>query len=392
MGYEAVTIAVVAGEASGDVLGAGVIHALRQYYPRAEFVGIGGEFMRQAGCLELFSIDQLSVMGIVEVIKKLPTILKIRRSILAFFKKNPPDVYIGIDAPDFNLPIEKRLKKQGVLTVHYCSPTVWAWRENRIHTIAKSVNLMLTLFPFEAAFYEKHHVPVRFVGHPLADILNADTPPSQLRSEYALPQKAVIVALMPGSRKGEIDKIAPAFIKAAKLCYQKRSDLIFVAPMINAVRAKQFHALVMKYAPHLPIKIFVGCSHEMIIAADFVLLASGTATLETLLLNRPMVVCYKVPWVNYLIGKCLIKIDRFALPNLLAQAHLVPELIQKECQPQSIAQVVLEQLTQLPMPQELAQNYQRIRQGLTRNANQHAAQAIGQLLDLKLHGNQTIEV
>lgn len=392
MGYDPVTIAIVAAEASGDALGAGLIHALRQYYPQAEFVGVCGELMREAGCRELFSIEQLSVMGIVEVIKKLPTILKIRRSLLSFFKKNPPDLYIGLDAPDFNLPIERRLKKQGVLTVHYCSPTVWAWRENRIHSIAKSVNLMLTMFPFEAAFYEKHNVPVRFVGHPLADMLNPDINPSQLRSEYALPQKATIVALMPGSRKGEIDKIAPAFIKAANLCYHKRSDLIFVAPMINAARAKQFHSYLIKYAPHLPIKIFVGCAHEMIVAADFVLLASGTATLETLLLNRPMVVCYRVPWINYLIGKCLIKIDRFALPNLLAQAHLVPELIQKDCQAKRIAQVLLEQLHQLPMSQELAESFQMIRHGLARDANHHAAQAISQLLDLKLHGNQTIEV
>lgn len=379
-------IGIVAAEASGDLLGAALIQALKQYYPQAEFIGIAGDAMCEAGCKTLYPITTLSVMGIWEVLKKLPTILKIRRHVKRFFLKNPPDVYIGIDAPDFNLSIERGLKAANIPVVHYTSPTVWAWREKRLHTIAKAVDLMLTLFPFEAAFYERHAIPVRFVGHPLADRLSSDIPAmSKVRQSCDLPQNAPILAILPGSRQGELHHIGPAFIQAAKKCLTKMPDMLFIAPMANQKRAVQFHQLLKQYAPDLPIKVLVNQTSEAMIAADVVLVASGTATLEALLLNKPMVVGYKMPWLNYWIGKRLIKIDRFSLPNLLSEAHLVPEFIQKACSPQNLAKAILTHFAHLPCDEKLLIQYEKIRQGLTRKASEHAAKAVAQLVEVRKH-------
>jgi len=385
-------IAIIAAEASGDMLGASLITALKKYYPNAEFIGIAGEAMHAAGCETLVPVNQLSVMGIVEVLKKLPRLLKIRKHIIQYFFENPPDIYIGIDAPDFNLPIEKQLKKRGVLTVHYNSPTIWAWREKRVHNIAKSVNLMLALFPFEAAIYEKYNIPVRFIGHPLADEINHAYDVNQLRYQFGLPQKAPIVALMPGSRKGELTQIAPVFLKAAKLLMLKHPDVSFIAPMVNEQRAKQFTQYLEKYAKHLPVKIILSQSREAMAVSDIVLLASGTATLEALLLNKPMIVAYKVPFINYVIGKLLIKIDKFALPNLLAKEYIVPEFIQQNCTPENLANAANTQLNHLPISDVMLSRYQKIRQGLQRDASEHAALAIGQLLELKFNKHETIKV
>jgi lipid-A-disaccharide synthase len=379
-------IGIVAAEASGDLLGAGLIHALKQYYPDAEFVGIGGDAMQKAGCRTLYPITELSVMGILEVLKKLPSLLRIRYQTKQFFLKNRPDVYIGIDAPDFNLPIERALKTAGIPVVHYTSPTVWAWREKRLHTIAKSVNVMLTLFPFEAAFYERYGIPVRFVGHPLADKLPPLSLQSELRQQYGFPQNAPIVSILPGSRQGELSQIAPVFLQAAKRCLLKKPEMLFIAPMANKKRAIQFQHLLKHHAPDLPVKIVIQASEEAMILSDVVLVASGTATLEALLLNKPMVVGYKVPWLNYCIGKQLIKIDQFALPNLLAAAHLVPEFIQGDCEPVRLSQAILTQFEDLPLSSTLQTAYEHIRKGLTRDANQHAAKAVVQLLTLRASG------
>lgn len=387
-----VKVAIVAAEASGDNLGASLIASLKNHYPNAQFVGIAGDAMQATGCTSLFPIHQLSVMGIVEVAKQLPKILKIRKTLIKYFTENPPDIYIGIDAPDFNLPIEKILKKQGVLTVHYNSPTVWAWREKRIHQIGKSINLMLALFPFEAAIYEKHNIPVRFIGHPLADEIQNNIDIGQLRYSLGLPQKAPLITLMPGSRKGELSKIAPVFIQAATRILKKQPNANFIAPMVSEQRAKQFKQYLRQYASHLPIKVTLKNSRQAMAASDIVLLASGTATLEALLLNKPMVVAYKVPFINYLIGKLLIKIDKFALPNLLAKEYIVPEFIQKQCTPDNLAKAVLEQLNSLPMNDVMALRYQKIRQGLQRDASEHAAQAISQLLELKFNQHETIKI
>jgi len=383
-----VRVAIIAAETSGDLLGAGLIYALRRYYPQAEFIGVAGENMLNAGCKSLISIEQLSVMGIIEVAKRLPKLLKIRCFIRDYFIQNPPDVYIGIDAPDFNLPIEKALKAKGITTVHYVSPTVWAWREKRINAIAKSVNMMLALFPFEAAFYEKHQVPVRFVGHPLADSLSCAYDTESLRKQFLLPQKAAIITLMPGSRKGELTHIAPTFIKAAQQCLSKKPDLMFLAPMVNATCKKQFEACLNQYAPNLPIKVIIGQSRDAIAVSDVVLLASGTATLETLLLGKPMVVGYKVPFINYCIGKWLIKLDKFALPNLLASRNIVPEFIQKDCHEDNLSQAILKQLENLPLAYDTQQQYEKIHNGLQRNANEQAAVAICKLLEAQDNGDR----
>lgn len=387
-----VKIAIVAAEASGDNLGASLIISLKKKYPNAEFIGIAGDAMQACGCKSLFPINNLSVMGILEVAKRLPTLLNIRKTLIKYFTQNPPDIYVGIDAPDFNLPIEKTLKKQGVLTVHYNSPTIWAWREGRIHSIAKSINLMLTLFPFEAAIYETHNVPVRFIGHPLADEIHNDLDKKQLRYHFGLPQKAPLITLMPGSRKGELAKMAPIFIQAAKLILKKQPNANFIVPMVNEQRIKQFAQDLKQHAPHLPVQITLKKSREAMAASDIVLLASGTATLEALLLNKPMVVAYKVPVINYLVGKLLIKIDKFSLPNLLAEEYIVPEFIQQQCTPKNLASAVLEQLNNLPMNEVMALRYQKIRQGLQRDASEHAAQAISQLLELELDKHKAIKI
>ncbi|MAZ39282.1 MAG: lipid-A-disaccharide synthase [Legionellales bacterium] len=391
MAKKPLCIAIVAAEDSGDILGADLIMALRQYYPDAKFIGVAGSRMLSVGCESLIPLSKLSVMGIIEVLKQLRQLLKLRNTICDFFIKNPPDVYIGIDAPDFNLPIEKKLKSQGIPTVHYVSPTIWAWREKRIHKIAKSVDMMLTVFPFEAAFYEKYGIPVRFVGHPLADKLLPSNDVSALRKKLSLPQKALVIALLSGSRKSELTHIAPSFIQAAQQSLLEKPDLIFITAAPNQQRADQFRHLLNKYAPNLSVTIYIDQSRDVIAAADLVLLASGTATLETLLLGKPMIVGYKVPWLNYIIGKILIKIDKFALPNILASEHIVPEFIQTCCTADNLKNTLLEQLANLPMSEMLDIKYEKIREGLKRNASEHAAYTVSQIIDAHQHA-QKIEI
>jgi len=343
MNEKKLTIGVVAGELSGDILGAGLIQALKQHYPHAEFVGIAGPKMQQAGCRTLFDMEELAVMGLVEVLGRLPRLLKIRKQLVQYFIDNPPDVYIGIDAPDFNLRVEKPLKKAGIKTVQYVSPSVWAWRQKRIFTIAEATNLVLSLLPFEKAFYDKHDVPCTFVGHTLADEIPLEMDSNEARATLGLEADDLVLALLPGSRGSEVGLLSCTYIQTAKLLKEKLPKLKIVVPLVNDKRKTQFEAVLADVAPNLRPILLEGQSSEAMLAANAVLLASGTATLEAMLYKKPMVVGYKFKPSSYWIFKNFFtfNIKYFSLPNLLADAPLVPEFLQQECNADALVDALL---------------------------------------------------
>lgn len=331
-------IALVAGEASGDILGSGLMQALRDRHPDAEFIGVGGPRMEALGLRSMFPMERLSVMGLVEVLGRLPELLRRRRQLIADLVEARPDVFIGIDAPDFNLTVELRLRRAGIRTVHYVSPSVWAWRQKRVLKIRDGCDLMLTLFPFEAQFYAEHQVPVRFVGHPLADAIPLQADRTQARRGLGLPEEGGVVALMPGSRGGEVSRLGPLFLDAAERLRTLRPGVHFVMPCANAERRAQLEQLLVNR--DLPLTLLDGRSHEALAACDAVLIASGTATLEALLFKRPMVVAYRVAGLTYRILKRLVKSPYVSLPNLLAERLLVPELLQDAATPDALAQTL----------------------------------------------------
>ncbi len=371
---------MVCGEASGDLLGAGLIHALREKFPHAHFEGIAGPAMLSAGCHTLYDAERLAVMGFVEPLKRLPELLTIRSGIVSHFLTTPPDIFIGIDAPDFNLAVEAKLKAQGIPTVHYVSPSVWAWRQYRVKKIARAVDLMLTLFPFEAAFFEAHHVPVKFVGHPLADMLPLEPDTAAARRELNLPTDKKIVALLPGSRMGEVTLLAEPFLDCAAWCYAQHPDLHFVMPLATAKTGAFVEALRARRYPQLPVTLFEGQSRRVMAAADVVLLASGTATLEAMLLKKPMVVGYKVSTLTYWLAKALVNIPYFSLPNLLAGERLVAEFIQDELQVEPMGRALLGLLVDTTQQHALHEQFTLIHHRLRQSASHTAAQAISGLL------------
>lgn len=372
-------IGIVVGEASGDILGAGLMAALRRRYPDAVFEGIGGERMLAAGFHSFFPQDRLAVMGLVEPLKRLPELLRIRKHLIRHFSDNPPDVFIGIDSPDFNLTIEEKLKARGIKTVHYVSPSVWAWRQKRIIKIARAVDLMLTLLPFEASFYEQHGVPVCFVGHPLADEIPLQTDQAQARQQLNLPEQARIMALMPGSRGGEVKLLGPLFWQAAQWCLQRDAGLQFVVPAASPQRRQQIEAQLALLGP-LPLTLVDGQSHTVMAAADCVLMASGTTTLEAMLLKRPMVVAYKFSGLSYAILSRLVKSPYFSLPNLLADTMLVPEILQDEVTAASLGQAMLRYFQEPQLSRDLQQQFTDIHQRIRCDASERAVAAIVELI------------
>lgn len=367
-------IGIVAGEPSGDILGAGLIEAIKQRCPGVVFEGIAGPLMIDKGATSQVPMERLSVMGLVEVLGRILELMRIRRRLVGGFLNDPPDLFIGIDAPDFTLPVERKLKEAGIPTAHYVSPSVWAWRQKRIFKIAKSIDHMLCLLPFEAEFYRKHKVPVSFVGHPLADQIpmytNSELARKTLSVEVAADQK--LVAILPGSRQGEVKMLAPLFLQAAKLC-AARENFKFVIPCINQNRYEQVENLCKELAPDLDIQLILGKSREVMASADSVLIASGTATLEALLLKKPMVVAYKVSSLTYMIAARLVKIPYLSLPNLLAGKELVPELIQDDVTPEKLAEALMQSFQR---GNELLEEYQRIHRMLSRDASNVAADAV----------------
>ena len=375
-----IRVGIVAGEVSGDILGAGLIQSIRKRYPNAIFEGVGGVLMIEEGFKSFVPMERLSVMGLVEVLGRVFELVGIRRRIKRYFLKHRPDIFIGIDAPDFNLGLELSLRKKGIKTGHYVSPSVWAWRQRRVFKIARAVDLMLTLFPFEAKFYKAHQVAVRFVGHPLADLIPITPDKKRARKSLDLTESAPIVALLPGSRAGEISYIGKSFIETAKWLHQKNSNLQFVLPYVNDQRREQIESIISEYGANLPIKLINGKSREVMAACDVVILASGTATLEAMLLKRPMVVAYRVSSITHYLMKRLLKVPYISLPNLLANKELVPELIQDQAQPELIGQKVLDRLNTHEGVQT-KDSFTDLHLQLKLNASEQAADAISELIE-----------
>ena len=381
----ALRIGIVAGESSGDILGADLMRAIRARYPDARFEGIGGPLMQAQEFASHFPMDRLSVMGFVEPLKRLPELLRIRKHIKQYFTANPPDLFLGIDSPDFTLNIERALRDRGILTAHYVSPSVWAWRQGRVKDIARAVDRMLTLLPFEADFYLQHNVPVTFVGHPLADQFAIDD--SELEAQYREARKTlgldegdVVVTLMPGSRGGEVKLLAQPFIETARWCLHQRPDLKFLIPAANDQRFRQLQEAIGEYGKGLPIKLLEGQSKAAMSAANVVLMASGTTTLEALLLRKPMVVAYRLAPFTYMIASRMVKTPFFSLPNLLAGEALVPEVLQDEVRPEMLGPLVLERL-QEQTRQQLQQRFKAIHQQLRLNASERAADVLIKMIE-----------
>jgi lipid-A-disaccharide synthase len=369
-------VGIVAGEASGDNIGAGLIEAIRAQVPDAVFEGIGGPRMTQAGCYSLYPIERLSVMGLVEVVRHLPELLSIRRDLRRHFLATPPDIFIGIDAPDFNLVLEKHLKRSGIRTLHYVSPSVWAWRSYRVRKIAASVDCMLTLFPFEEQFYRQRQVPVRCVGHPMADLIADDVDRGEARAHLGIRHRGPLVAILPGSRVSEVKRLAKPFLQAAAWCYERRIDMRFVVPLANQACRDVFETQLAQTASRLPVTLLDGNSLEAMAAADAVILASGTATLECMLLKRPMVVAYRLAPMTYQLARLLVKSRYISLPNLLAGRSLVRELVQHEVTTETLGREVLALIENPGRAQEMATVFAQIHQDLRRDANRLAADIV----------------
>ncbi|GLZ87057.1 lipid-A-disaccharide synthase [Metapseudomonas resinovorans] len=368
-------IALVAGEASGDILGSTLMHALKARHPDAQFIGVGGPRMQAEGLESYFPMERLAVMGLVEVLGRLPELLARRRRLIQTLIDERPDVFIGIDAPDFTLGVELKLRRAGIKTVHYVSPSVWAWRQKRVLKIREGCDLMLTLFPFEARFYEEKGVPVRFVGHPLADAIPLEADRAAARMALDLPEDSPVVALLPGSRGGEVGKLGALFLDAAERLRSIRPGICFVLPCASPERRVQIEAMLA--GRDLPLKLLDGRSHEALAACDAVLIASGTATLEALLYKRPMVVAYKVAPLTYRILKRLVKSPYVSLPNLLAQRLLVPELLQDAATPEALAQAISPLLDDGEVQ---THGFDVIHRALRQDASREAADAILQLI------------
>jgi len=375
------TFAIIAGEASGDILGAGLIRSLRTRYPNARFVGIGGDEMIAEGFHSLVPMERLSIMGLVEVLGRIRELFSIRSRLLSYFFATPPDVVIGIDSPDFTLAIERRCREAGIPSVHYVSPSVWAWRQKRIFKIAKSVDLMLTLLPFEARFYEEHRVPVAFVGHPLADRIPLVPETGKARQELGLDENVPLLAILPGSRAGEVERLGTLFLEAARWIQARRPDVQLVIPCVNREREKQVRDLIEALKVKLQVTIVRGRSREVMAASDVVLLASGTATLEAMLLKKPMVVGYRLSNLSYTLISRLVKVPHVSLPNLLARQPLVPELLQDDATPESLGSAVLERLENQQERDRLVEAFTDLHLTLRQDADEKAAQAISRLIE-----------
>lgn len=332
-------IGVLAGEASGDILGSRVIAALKANYGEVIVEGIGGPLMEAQGLDSMFPMERLSVMGFVEPLKRLPELLRIRKAVFQHFRDNPPDFFLGIDSPDFNLRLERKLRDSGVKTAHLVSPSVWAWRQGRIRKIKRSVDLMLCLFPFETRIYRDNGIPVAFVGHPLADEVPRLIDPAEPRAALGLAPSGSLLAMLPGSRGGEVGLLAPLFLQAARKMWQADPNLSFVVPAANEAREAELRQLLAEQ-PDLPVTLVSGRSREVMAAADAILLASGTATLEAALVKRPMVVAYKMAAFSWWLVKLLATTRFAALPNVLADRALVPELLQENATPELMAETL----------------------------------------------------
>ena len=376
-----VRIAMVAGEASGDLLASHLIQALRAHLPTAEFYGIGGPKMAGQGFKAWHPLESLAVRGYIEVLKHYREISGIRNDLKRRLLADPPDVFIGVDAPDFNLALEKALKQRGIPAIHYVSPSIWAWRGKRIHKIGASVSRVLALFPFEPPLYEKEGIPVDYVGHPLADILPLEDGRDKAREMLGLAGDAPVFALLPGSRQSELEYMADTFIETARRIHEKRPQALFLAPMATRETRLLFEAaLYRRQAQDLPIRLLFGHAHEAMMAADAVLVASGTATLEAALLKRPMAIAYKMAPFSYRLMRRMGYLPYVGLPNILAGRFVVPEFIQDDATPENLAQALLNFLADKDTCRRIGEVFRDIHLQLRQNTAEKAAAAVLQCL------------
>ncbi|MBM7344753.1 lipid-A-disaccharide synthase [Pantoea coffeiphila] len=373
------TIALVAGETSGDILGAGLIRALKAKHPDARFVGVAGPLMQAEGCEAWYEMEELAVMGIVEVLGRLRRILHIRRDLTARFTELKPDVFVGIDAPDFNITLEERLKQRGIRTIHYVSPSVWAWRQKRVFKIGRATDLVLAFLPFEKAFYDRFNVPCRFIGHTMADAMPIEPDKLAARQELGIAPDALCLALLPGSRNAEVEMLSADFLRTAMLLRQKYPQLEVVVPLVNPRRREQFEKIKADVAPDLTMHLLDGKGRTAMVASDAALLASGTAALECMLAKCPMVVGYRMKPFTFWLAKRLVKTDYVSLPNLLAGRELVKELLQDECEPQKLAAALEPLLFNGEARQQLLATFAELHHQIRWNADEQAAAAVLEL-------------
>ena len=375
-------VGLVAGEASGDTLGAGLIQELRRLAPDTEFFGVAGPKMRAAGCEAWEPAESLAVMGLVEILRDLPRLVRLLARLRRSFIAARPDVFVGVDAPDTNLRLARHIHAAGIPTVQYVSPQVWAWRQDRVHGMQASIDLVLCLLPFEKRFYDAHGIPAQFVGHPLADAIPLAVDRHGARTTLGLRADARIVALLPGSRRGEVTRLAGDFAKTARWMAAQRPDLIFIAPMANALVASIFARILARIAPQVPVTLLDGQAQTALIASDVVLVASGTASLEAALCKRPMVVVYRLgAMTTWLLRRLkLVKSKFFAQPNLLADRRVVGEYFQAQIVPESIGAELLMWLDDTPRREALEHEFLKVHADLKRDASARAASAVLDLL------------
>lgn len=375
------TIGIVAGEASGDLLGSHLIRALKKQRPDLEFVGIAGPKMMAEGAKSLVPIERLSVRGYVEVLRHLPGLLRIRRDVARYFMQNPPDLFIGIDAPDFNFALERKLKNSGIRTIHYVGPSIWAWRRGRIKNIKAAVSHMLALFPFEAAIYQQADIPVTYVGHPLADMLPLVPDRQAAREHLRLPADGQVIAMLPGSRQSEVRQLADLYVKTAILLLTEQADLRFIVPLVTRETRAIFQQALYDNDTHdLPLQILFGHAHMAMAAADLVIVASGTATLEAALIKRPMIITYRMPTLSWQVLKRMNYLPYVGLPNILAGRFVVPELLQHDATPEKLAQTALQMISDQVLMAEISEEFMQIHKSLRQNTEEKAAAAVLQHL------------
>ena len=358
------------------MLASGLIGSIRARVPGAQFEGIAGPRMVSAGCRSLYPMELLSVMGLFEAFGRYVEVIPIRRELVRRFIENPPDAFIGVDAPDFNLSLELALRREGINTVHFVGPSVWAWRRYRLKKIARAVDMMLVLFPFEPPYYQERAIPVRYVGHPLADEIAMRTCRDEARQRLNLDPGRRIVALLPGSRMSELRFLAEPLARTARWVHHRRPDVQFVAPLVDRATHDCFRQALGEHAPEVECELRIGDSRDAMAASDVVLLASGTATLEALLLKRPMVITYRTMRLTWMLGRRLLHVDHVGLPNLLCGARLVPELLQHDATPDRLGPALLERLDHPDRQRRVLDEFDRIHEVLRNDAYAKAAEAV----------------